>query len=186
VVLLRLIEALLGRSDRSALLRRERAVRTMLRRLPARRRRELEAHAGELARVRAEIGALTREPGCCERCVATSLRAVGGPRAGEPAGGLCCGGSTDEVFSPVDLAVLELVGRRASAPARRTARHGCLFRAASGCLLAAGDRPSGCVRHMCRELAAVIHRRGDMPRVLALDAELEAGAREIARALGLP
>ncbi len=158
----------------------ERAVRLRLGALARAERLRLRGLAAELVPLRERILALTARPRCCTRCAAPT------PWGGEALpGGLCCSGTSEAIFNPVELAPLVLAGRAPSDHAVAPSRAGCLFRGAAGCLLPAGSRPSLCLGHLCRELAAELHGRGVIPELLELAEELAARGRAIGEALGL-
>lgn len=98
-------------------------------------------------------------------------------------GGHCCSTETARVTSEIELAVLRLAGHRLEC--HRTVRllAGCVFRAPTGCLLSAAARPSLCVRYMCRDLTATLHRAGVLAEVISLCDELEGGVAQIEEAL---
>jgi hypothetical protein len=81
-------------------------------------------------------------------------------------GGNCCGGNTLSIFDDDEIAGLRLGGtapRRLVAPEGPQA--GCAFRGATGCSLAAADRPALCVRYVCNDLARELHGRGELERI---------------------
>jgi hypothetical protein len=85
-------------------------------------------------------------------------------------GGHCCGGRTEDIFTDDELAALRLAG---TTPARLTLpppsdHAGCAFRGPEGCSLAVVDRPSLCVRFLCRELEAELSSSSEWPRVKKL------------------
>jgi hypothetical protein len=89
------------------------------------------------------------------------------------AGGDCCTGVTAELFSDDELAALVHGGttvRELRAP--RTEHAGCAFRGATGCTLAAADRPERCVTYTCGTLRRELHARGDLASMESLLAEL--------------
>lgn len=158
----------------------ERAIRRRLAALPRGERRRLRALALELVSLRERILVLTAEPSCCARCAAPT------PWGGEALpGGLCCSGTSEAIFTPVELAPLVLAGRAPGDHAIAPTRAGCLFRGEAGCALPAGSRPSLCLGHLCRELAAELHGRGVIAELLALSDTLAARTRAIGEALGL-
>jgi hypothetical protein len=99
-------------------------------------------------------------------------------------GGFCCGGRTDGVFDDDESAALALGGtrpRHLRAPAGDHA--GCAFRGPEGCSLEAEDRPSLCVRFVCRELEGELRASGDFARVRALTRTLETTYARFTKAL---
>jgi hypothetical protein len=170
------------RVERRLLRAREREVRERLRALPLRERRRLRALAVELRPLRERILALTAGPRCCARCAKQT------PWGGAVLpGGLCCSGSSEAIFSTLELAPLVLDGR---APSERVLvdpvpDSGCVFRGAGGCLLPASSRPSICLGHLCRELAGELHSRGTIQEIVAAAELLAARTRAIGEALGL-
>jgi hypothetical protein len=89
-------------------------------------------------------------------------------------GGHCCGTPTTAVFTDDEIAALRLGG---TTPARLQPpvgedHAGCAFRGPAGCSLAPGDRPSICVRYICRQLDEELFARGDRRHVKAIAAEL--------------
>ena len=99
-------------------------------------------------------------------------------------GGFCCGGRTEGVFDDSESAALALAGTRPRdlrAPAGDHA--GCAFRGPEGCSLAAEDRPSLCVRFVCRELEGELRASGDWTRVRALTRTLETTFARFVKAL---
>lgn len=94
-------------------------------------------------------------------------------------GGFCCGGETARVFDDDEVAALALGGTRARHLRTPDGDHaGCAFRGETGCTLDAEDRPSICVRFVCRELEAEL-REGD--RWLAVRAQTKRLEQAFAR-----
>lgn len=168
------------RVERRELRAREREVRERLRALPLPERRRLRALAAELRPLRVRILALTGEPRCCARCAApTPWGSAVLP------GGLCCSGTSEAIFTALELAPLVLDGR---APGDRVVVDplaGCVFRGTGGCLLPAGSRPSICLGHLCHELGGELHAQGVVREIVAAAEELAARTRAIGEALGL-
>jgi hypothetical protein len=131
--------------------------------------------ARELRGLRARVGALLDGTGACAGCAVRRP-----PPHGRWAGGFCCGGHTEDLFTDDELASLRLAGTgpgRLRLPAGGE-RAGCLFRGPAGCALPAVDRPTVCTRYLCQDLERELHRRGALPGVLALcDALADGQAR---------
>ncbi len=126
------------------------------------------AVAGELRRLREALAEALRGVTSCAGC------ARGHPLPhGRWSGGHCCGTRTELVFTDDEVSALRLSG---TTPARLQApggdQAGCAFRGPTGCSLAAGDRPSICVRFVCRELDDELRERGDRRDVKAIAAAL--------------
>jgi len=88
-------------------------------------------------------------------------------------GGHCCGSRTEVLFSDDELAALKLAGttaRELRPPTTELA--GCAFRGASGCSLDPRDRPTLCVRYLCRDLEREIASRPDKRHIREIQAEL--------------
>lgn len=126
------------------------------------------ALAEELARLRERLAEALGSVESCSDC------ARGHPLPfGRWAGGHCCGGRTDALFTDDELAALKLGGTRlASLRPPRSELAGCVFRASDGCSLMPRDRPSLCVRYTCRELEGELTERGDRARISELQAEI--------------
>jgi hypothetical protein len=89
-------------------------------------------------------------------------------------GGFCCGGRTEGVFDDDETAALALGGTRVRDLRGPDGDHaGCAFRGPEGCSLDPRDRPSLCVRFVCRELEGELRASGDWTRVRALTHRLE-------------
>ena len=134
---------------------------------------EVEA-ARELRALRAKMLAAIGAVEACAGC------AKGHPEPhGHWQGGHCCGTTTANVYGDDEVASLKLAGTtpaRLRPPAGDFA--GCSFRGPTGCSLDLADRPSLCVRYLCRELAAELRERGDLPEIKAIAREMvEAFAR---------
>lgn len=87
------------------------------------------------------------------------------------AGGDCCSGITNDLFSEEQLAPLVQAGttpRKLKAP--RTAHAGCAFRGATGCTLDADDRPARCIHYTCWGLRNELRKRGELQ---AMDEQLD-------------
>lgn len=137
---------------------------------PAQVSPELAALGRKLAELRERLTAALAEVRSCSGC------ARGHPEPfGHWPGGPCCGGDTHDVFTDDELAALKLSGttRRRLLPPRSEAA-GCAFRGAAGCSLEPRDRPTLCVRFLCRQLESELRERGDLRPVRALQAELTA------------
>lgn len=99
-------------------------------------------------------------------------------------GGFCCGGRTEGVFDENESAALALAGTRPRDLRPPAGDHaGCAFRGPEGCSLAAQDRPSLCVRFVCRELEGELRESGEWTRVRALTRTLEATFARFVKAL---
>jgi hypothetical protein len=89
-------------------------------------------------------------------------------------GGFCCGGRTEGVFDEDEVAALALGGTRPRDLVMPDGEQaGCAFRGPEGCSLDARDRPSLCVRFVCRELEGELREGEAWARVRALTRELE-------------
>jgi hypothetical protein len=122
------------------------------------------AAAAELRRLRVELSAALAGVSSCSGC------AAGHPLPhGRWRGGHCCGCRTEQVFTDDEVAALRLSGTtpgRLSPPISDHA--GCAFRGPEGCSLDVADRPSLCVRYVCRELEDELRERGDLAAIKAL------------------
>jgi hypothetical protein len=99
-------------------------------------------------------------------------------------GGFCCGGRTEGVFDEDESAALALGGTRPRDLRVPAGDHaGCAFRGAQGCSLAAEDRPSLCVRFLCRELEGELRASGAWTQVRALTRALETTYARFVKAL---
>jgi hypothetical protein len=167
-------------------------------RSPRSRVREVDAVRGRIAAAADrgagdEARALAQELRVLKRPVLEALREVracsgcGQGRSlphGRWEGGFCCGGRTAGVFDEHESAALALAGTRPRdlrAPAGDHA--GCAFRGPQGCSLAAEDRPSLCVRFLCRELEGELRASGEWTRVRALTRTLETTFARFVKAL---
>jgi hypothetical protein len=100
-------------------------------------------------------------------------------------GGFCCGGRTEGVFDDDEVAALALAGTRPRDLRVPDGDHaGCAFRGPRGCVLSPVDRPSLCVRFVCRELEAELREDGAWERTRALTRQLEATFARFVRARG--
>ena len=94
-------------------------------------------------------------------------------------GGYCCGGTTENVFSQVEIASLRAAGTDPDdfpAPDHRQA--GCMFRSAIGCLLQPEHRPNLCVRYACRLLREEYENRGISAEVSKLASNIQRAFHE--------
>lgn len=145
------------RMDTLSALRR--GLRRRVRRSPAQMQR-----ARRLRELREELSATIGDVDACRNC------AIEGPWAG----GHCCGGVTDRLFTAPELAALRLGGTRPRHLATPNCeQRGCVFRGPQGCSLATGDRPNICVAYLCGDLGRELSQNGRLPRVLELQRELE-------------
>jgi len=108
-----------------------------------------------------------------------TVTSCGGCASGHPlphgrwAGGHCCGTRTEQVFTDDEVAALKLAGTTPARLVPASGDHaGCAFRGPAGCSLRAGDRPTICVRYICRELEDELRERGDLRAVKAIAADL--------------
>ena len=141
---------------------------------------EARALARELRALKPQVLAAFRDVKACHGC--GSERPL--PH-GRWDGGFCCGGRTEGVFDEDEAAALALAGTRARdlrAPAGDHA--GCAFRGPEGCSLDARDRPTLCVRFVCRELEGELRASGEWTRVRALTRKLETTFARFVRVLG--
>lgn len=148
-----------------------RALRERLAALPGPRSADpdLVSVACRLAELRTAMRDALTDVRSCSTC------AKGHPEPfGHWDGGHCCGGATERVFSDDELAALKLSGTTAGRLVPPDAElAGCAFRGPTGCSLPIRDRPNLCVRFVCRELEAELAARGDLPRIRALQDELQ-------------
>jgi hypothetical protein len=137
---------------------------------------ELEA-ARELLRLREALSAALAGVASCSGCAKNHPLPHG-----RWAGGHCCGGRTDGVFTDDEVAALRLAGTTPAALQAPAGDHaGCAFRGPEGCSLAPAHRPSLCVRYVCRELDGELAERGDRSSIKALAAELGRAQDRFAR-----
>jgi hypothetical protein len=128
----------------------------------------VRALAVDLARQRVALSVAMGDVRACSGC------ARGRPLPeGRWSGGQCCSAPTTDVFTDDEVRALALAG---TTPARLIApsgdHAGCAFRGEHGCSLDVVDRPTLCVRYICRELERELTRRGDVRAVKALASEL--------------
>ena len=135
------------------------------------REREL---AEELRGMREDMRALVASVRSCCVC------AKGFPLPnGRWDGGYCCGGTTENVFSQVELASLRASGTEPSDFRMREHEHaGCLFRGPRGCELPAAHRPNLCVRYACRMLRDEFVVRGISEEVKHLASKIHLAFHE--------
>ena len=132
------------------------------------KRGDARALAKDLARQRVALAMALGDVRACAGC------ARGRPLPqGRWSGGQCCSAPTAEVFTDDEVRALALAG---TTPARLVAppgdHAGCAFRGETGCSLDVADRPTLCVRYVCRELEQELRRRGDVRAVKALASAL--------------
>ncbi len=153
-----------SRADDVVLLRRRFAAEPAPSRVSA-EEREL---ALELRRLREALSAALEGVASCSGC------ARGHPLPhGRWRGGHCCGTRTELVFTDDEVAALRAAGTTPLALSPPGGDHaGCAFRGPLGCSLPPGDRPSICVRYICRELEQELDERGDRREIKALAASL--------------
>ena len=132
------------------------------------------AHERELAErllaLKREMAGATGQVRACSTCA----EGQAWPR-GAYAGGDCCSGLADNVFSDDEIAALALTGTRARdlvEPPRDDAQAGCVFRGAHGCSLAVDHRPSVCVRYACTKLQRELSRLGRLDSTEQIAREL--------------
>ncbi len=162
--------------------------------VPLARLRQRQPRADEVRAIRrglrAEHAPSAAERAAADRVLALKLAlaaATGAVRAcstcarGKPAergayaGGDCCSGRTELVFSADETAALALTGTRARDLVRPTEdQAGCAFRGPVGCSLAVAHRPSICVRYACTTLQRELHQRGRLDAVERLARDLGA------------
>lgn len=134
--------------------------------------------ARDLARQRVALSAAIGDVRSCTRCA----RGRSLP-SGRWDGGHCCSASTAEIFTDEEVRALALAG---TTPARLVAPNGdhagCAFRGETGCSLDVVDRPTLCVRYLCRELEGEIATRGDLRTVKKLAREVVATLTRFERA----
>jgi hypothetical protein len=136
------------------------------------------AAARELRELRAQAASVFRGVHSCTRCAQGRP-----PPHGHFIGGFCCGGKTADVFHDDEVAALAAGGTRGRYLRVPDGDHaGCAFRGPEGCSLDARDRPTLCVRFVCRELEAELRSRGEWTRVRAATRMLEEALRRFARA----
>ncbi len=137
--------------------------------LPADARPEERALAEELRRLRESLISALGDVQSCRGC------ARGHPLPhGRWAGGHCCGGRTELLFTEHEVAALKLSGTTAQKLTPPRADHcGCSFRGPEGCTLQPADRPNVCVRYFCPELSAELRGRADWEALRALCARLD-------------
>ena len=135
---------------------------------PERASAEEAAVAADLRRLREALAAALAGVESCSGC------SRGHPLPhGRWDGGHCCGTRTELVFTDDEVAALRLAGTTPARLALPAGDHaGCAFRGPAGCSLAPADRPSICVRFICRELDDELRSRGDRRAVRAIAAEL--------------
>ncbi|MDP9150107.1 MAG: hypothetical protein M3O36_09225 [Myxococcota bacterium] len=89
-------------------------------------------------------------------------------------GGFCCGGPTSGVFDDDESAVLALAGTRPRDLRPPPGDHaGCAFRGPQGCSLRPEDRPSLCLRFVCRALEGELRAAGRWDHVRTMTRRLD-------------
>jgi hypothetical protein len=157
------------------------AVRSMLSRMPSVASQVTPAEFEAAQRVtvlRQTLSDALSEVRSCSTC------AIGyPPPAGQWDGGNCCQATTSALFDENEVAALRLTGTTIGRLTPPTGAHaGCAFRGASGCSLAARDRPVLCVRYVCKELARELHDAGQLDRIDELRDQLGAAYAAFERA----
>jgi hypothetical protein len=157
------------------------AVRSMLSRMPSVASQVTPAEFEAAQRVtvlRQTLSDALSEVRSCSTC------AIGyPPPAGQWDGGNCCQATTSALFDENEVAALRLTGTTIGRLTPPTGAHaGCAFRGASGCSLAARDRPVLCVRYVCKELARELHDAGKLDRIDELRDQLGAAYAAFERA----
>jgi hypothetical protein len=100
---------------------------------------------------------------------------------GHYAGGACCGGVTADIFDDNEVGALALAGTRTRDLVPPHDDHaGCAFRGATGCSLAAANRPARCVHFVCDALRRELHARGQLDAIEGALATLDREMREFA------
>ena len=155
-----------SRADEVLALRRRFASEPVAGRVPAAE----SAAAAELLALRLQMAAAVGAVESCKTC------AIGhAPPHGRFAGGHCCGLVTEDAFNDDEVAALRQAGTGPQDLRLPTGDHaGCSFRGPSGCSLRTPDRPNLCLRYLCPDLTREVHRRGDLPAIEALGAQMEA------------
>jgi len=126
------------------------------------------ALAGRLAAKREAITSAIGQVTCCSQC------ARGRPLPeGRFEGGVCCSGTTSDLFAEDELAALKLAGcRRSEFSTAAVEGGGCAFRGSSGCTLPARNRPNICAAYLCTDLRRELHEKGRLAVVETLVDEL--------------
>ncbi len=142
---------------------------------------DAEVDAEELALARELVGLrekLTQSFGSVKSCHSC---AKGHPLPfGRWAGGHCCGGETEKLFTDDELAAMKLTGISPSdLVPPKSEMAGCAFRGPEGCALEPVHRPTLCVAYTCRELEGELRQGGTRSEV----AELQRKTRERLSAL---
>lgn len=135
------------------------------------------AVAEELLRLRTELIAALGAVRSCAGC------AHGHPLPhGRWGGGHCCGGSTLELFSQLEVWSLVLVGVRARELVAPDGDHaGCAFRGPTGCALSPRERPNVCVLYVCHELRQELEQSGRWPELKEPRRRAEQALRDLAK-----
>ncbi len=124
--------------------------------------------AERMLQLKLQLAAATSDVSSCGTCA----RGRPGER-GRYAGGDCCSGRTELVFSDDEIAALAQTGTRARdlvLPPGEQA--GCAFRGPTSCSLAVAHRPAICVRYACNTLQRELHQRDRLDEVERLAGEL--------------
>lgn len=155
-------------------------LRELTKRLRSARRAEVSPEertlALQLRALKLQISEAFGAVSTCTRCVPHHNRGVSADDSARMpfAGGECCGGVTEELFSDDELAALALAGTRPrDLTAPRTDHGGCAFRGVEGCTLPTAHRPQRCVHYTCKLLREELRTRGDVAEIQALLAQLQ-------------
>jgi hypothetical protein len=128
--------------------------------------------ARELLDLRRQLSQAIGAVESCKTC------AIGHPPPhGHFAGGHCCGLKTEDAFNDDELSALRQTGTtpgRLRLPPAGSDHAGCSFRGPTGCSLHVDDRPNLCVRYLCPDLQREVSARGDLDRIEAIGARMEA------------
>ena len=135
-----------------------------------------------IAQAKVALARSTGSPDCCRGCE----RNVSGEAAAPFRGGVCCGGTTSDLFSDSELVLLSLAGKSPARAPALTLQRGCAYRSVGGCVLAPDTRPVLCLEYACSELRAELASKGTLlgvvERAEALRVEADALVAEVAAA----